>query len=82
MSNTSTAVPVTTGKRKRVDTYDKLAVRFESLKDKYNAVVPVYNSLRRQVEQAELDYQALDTKYQELLRRNNTLLSIDWYSDC
>ena len=63
MSNTSTAVPVTTGKRKRVDTYDELVVRFESLKDKYNAVVPVYNSLRRQVEQAELDYQALDTKY-------------------
>ena len=82
MSNTSTAVPVTTGKRKRADTYDELVVEFKSLKDKYNAVVPVYNSLRRQVEQAKLDYQELETKYQELLRRNKTLQSIDWYSDC
>ena len=56
-------------------------IKFESLRDKYNAVVPVYNSLRRQVEQAQLDYQTLEARYQELLRRNNTLLSIDWHSD-
>ena len=80
MSNTSTAVPVTTGKRKR-DTYNELVVELKSLKDRYNAVVPVYNSLRRQVEQAKLDYDELETKYQELLRRNRTLESIDWYSD-
>ena len=82
MSSTSPSNPPTRlGKRKRQESYDELVIKFESLRDKYNAVVPVYNSLRRQVEQAQLDYQTLEARYQELLRRNNTLLSIDWHSD-
>ena len=81
MSNTKqAAIPVTTGKRKR-DTYDELVAELETLIDRYNKVVPVYNSLRIQVEKAKLDYDELDQKYQELLRRNRTLESIDWYSD-
>ena len=81
MSNDSTAFPVTTGKRKRTDTYDELVVKFESLKDRYNAVVPVYNRLRTQLEQADLDYKELDERYQYLRRRHNTLVEIDWHAD-
>jgi type I restriction-modification system DNA methylase subunit len=74
------AIPVTTGKRKR-DTYSELAAELEALIDRYNKVVPIYNDLRIQVEKAKLDYDELNQKYQELLRRNRTLESIDWYSD-
>jgi hypothetical protein len=82
MSSTAPSNPSTRlGKRKRQESYDELVIKFESLRDKYNAVVPIYNSLRRQVEQAQLDYQTLNVRYQELLRRNNTLLSINWHSD-
>ena len=90
MSDTSTpSVPVTTGiKRKRSPTYDELKDEVKELKaklkesrDQYNAVVPKYNSLWRQVEQAKQDYSELADKHQGLVLDNNTLRSISFFSD-
>ena len=89
MSNTSTSVPVTTGsKRKRSPTYDELKDEVKELKaklkesrDQYNAVVPIYSNLWRQVEQAKQDYRELADKQQELILNNNTLRSISFFGD-
>jgi uncharacterized coiled-coil DUF342 family protein len=90
MSDTSKpSVPVTTGiKRKAEPSYDELKDEVKELRaklkesrDQYNAVVPKYNSLWRQVEKAKQDYSELADKHQGLILTNNTLQSIAFFSD-
>ena len=90
MSNTpKPSVPVTTGiKRKAEPSYDELKNEVKELRaklkesrDQYNAVVPKYNSLWRQVEKAKKDYSELADKHQGLVLDNNTLRSIAFFSD-
>ena len=89
MSNTpKPSVPVTTGiKRKAEPSYDELKDEVKELRaklkesrDQYNAVVPKYNSLWRQVEKAKQDYSELADKHQGLVLTNNTLRSIAFFS--
>jgi uncharacterized coiled-coil DUF342 family protein len=89
MSNTpKPSVPVTTGiKRKAEPSYDELKNEVKELRaklkesrDQYNAVVPKYNSLWRQVEKAKQDYSELADKHQGLVLTNNTLRSIAFFS--
>jgi uncharacterized coiled-coil DUF342 family protein len=83
------SVPVTTGiKRKAEPSYDELKDEVKELRaklkesrDQYNAVVPKYNSLWRQVEKAKKDYSELADKHQGLVITNNTLRSIAFFSD-
>ena len=83
------SIPVTTGvKRKAEPSYDELKDEVKELRaklkesrDQYNAVVPKYNSLWRQVEKAKQDYSELADKHQGLILTNNTLQSIAFFSD-
>ena len=90
MSNTpELPIPVTTGiKRKAEPTYDELKDEVKrlraSLKEsraQYNAVVPKYNILWRRLEKAKQDYSELAEKHQGLILDNNTLRSINFFSD-
>jgi predicted phage-related endonuclease len=90
MSNTSEPpIPVTTGiKRKAEPTYDelkdevkRLRAKLKESRDQYNAVVPKYNILWRKVEKAKQDYSELAEKHQGLILDNNTLRSINFFSD-
>ena len=90
MSNTSEPpIPVTTGiKRKAEPTYDELKDEVKrlraSLKEsraQYNAVVPKYNILWRRLEKAKQDYSELAEKHQGVILDNNTLRSINFFSD-
>ena len=83
------SIPVTTGvKRKAEPTYDELKNEVKELRaklkesrDQYNAVVPKYNTLWRQVEKSKEDYSVLADKHQGLVLDNNTLRSIAFFSD-
>ena len=82
------SIPVTTGvKRKAEPTYDELKNEVKELRaklkesrDQYNAVVPKYNTLWRQVEKSKEDYSVLADKHQGLVLDNNTLRSIAFFS--
>ena len=82
-------IPVTTGvKRKAEPSYEdlknevkELRAKLRECRDQYNAVVPKYNKLWRQVEKAKQDYSELADKHQGLKLANNTLCSIAFFSD-
>ena len=83
------SIPVTTGvKRKAEPSYEELKNEVKELRaklrecrDQYNAVVPKYNSLWRQVEKSKQDDSELADKHQGLKLDNNTLRSIAFFSD-
>ena len=84
------SIPATTGIKRKADpsSYDELREEVKVLKsqlkeskDQYNAVVPKYNKLWRQVEKYKEDYRVLADKNQGLVLENNTLRSIAFFSD-
>ena len=84
------SIPATTGIKRKADpsSYDELREEVKVLKsqlkeskDQYNAVVPKYNKLWRQVEKYKEDYRVLADKNQGLVLDNNTLRSIAFFSD-
>ena len=82
-------IPVTTGiKRKAEPTYDELKDEVKRLKAElkesrlqYNTVVPKYNILWRKLDKAKQEYSELAGKHQRLILDNNTLRSINFFSD-
>ena len=84
------SIPATTGIKRKAEpsSYDELREEVKRLKsqlkeskDQYNAVVPKYNKLWRQVERYKEDHRVLADKNQGLVLENNTLRSIAFFSD-